>query len=75
MKNRDRLGRKALYDVLATMNSNLIAGRRKNTKPCIMSALHCEYVWERDERCARFGSDCGRCLQAWLNEDEGSDAE
>lgn len=67
-RNRDRIMQQSIYDFLCGLNSTLIKSHKKNTTPCIMTAIDGEYVWERDKRCARFGKSCDKCLQAWMNE-------
>ena len=68
-RNREKLMEQSLYDFLLGLNSTLIAAHKKNTEPCIMTAISGQYVWERDARCETFGKSCEKCLQAWLNDE------
>lgn len=67
-RNRERLMGQNPYDFLLSLNRTLISARKKNTQPCIMTAIDGDYIWDRDSRCAKFGNSCEKCLQAWMNE-------
>lgn len=67
-RNRERIMEQSLYDFLLGLNSTLVSARKRNTTPCIMTAISGQYVWDRDARCAQFDGSCEKCLQAWMNE-------
>ena len=69
-RNREKLMEKSMYDFLCSMNANLRDNLRcTNVSTCIMYAIHTDYSeYDRIMRCNKHESDCGKCLQSWLNE-------
>ena len=62
MKNRDRIMRQSIYDLLRSMNANL----RSFNCSCVMIGL---IGYDKKViRCYEHKADCEKCLQSWLNE-------
>ena len=62
MRNRERLLKMSLCDVLCEINNPMLAYRCD----CIMEAL----VDDTPERCAKHEGKCRDCIAAWLSEEE-----
>ena len=80
-RNRDKLLQQSMYDMLMEMNTQLLRnqaevtyeneiGEKEEELACIMDTLMGSQ--KAHERCKHFyvsiGSDCDRCIAAWLNE-------
>lgn len=60
-RNRDKLIKQDLYDMLCMMNKNL----REFNSSCVMIGL---IGYDRKvERCYEYKCKCDKCLQEWLN--------
>lgn len=59
MTNRERLMKMSLYDLIMSMERNKCRLRMLTGNTAI-------YV-----RCAKFKSNCTKCVAKWLNEEEG----
>lgn len=68
MKNREKLLKTNMYDILFQMNKNLNAAHPVYGDKCIMDALIGDEQKVAD-RCLGDNS-CDRCIQSWLNEEE-----
>lgn len=62
-RNRDKLMRQSMYDLLCMLNENL----RAFNGSCIMIGLI--GYGKKVIRCYEQKADCEKCLQSWMNEE------
>lgn len=62
-RNREILMQQSLYDLLFKMNETMKKLQDAGHRVCIIDALGVESGY-----CKGVSSDCGKCLQNWLNE-------
>ena len=63
MTNREKLTKTNIYDLLCTIQKALMEDGGKISGLCVIEDI------ERKPRSCPEGSPCGKCIQAWLNQE------